>query len=415
MNSLFRREAIEHVSSQRYGHIVLAKTISFSLLTYLFVAIAFSIVLFFVLFSYTRKAQLVGVLLPEQGLIRVLPMQSGVVVEQRAYEGQLVQAGEVLFVLSNERSSITEGEIEQRISTLLQSRIDSLFADQEVLQRQTAQRLTALQQRAADLAQEYQQFHRQINLQTRRVQLSKETVKRHQKLHEAHFISMAGLQEKQAEEIEQQSRLLELQRAQAAIKKEQHTVQSDIKEAQLQAQRDQAVSQRNVSTIEQDLTENEARRRVVIRAPQAGTISAITVSLGQAVASLSPVGSPLVAELYAPSQAAGFVKPGMTVLLRYKSYPYQKFGQFHGTVGEVSNTGIRSEDLALPIINLPPGSTTEPLYRVKVMLDRQSVPAYGKSQPLKAGMTLEASILLEKRALYEWILEPLHSLKGSLS
>jgi len=44
----------------------------------------------------------------------------------------------------------------------------------------------------------------------------------------------------------------------------------------VQSLRDQQAGERNVSATEQDLTENEARRQILVRAPSAGTVTAIT-------------------------------------------------------------------------------------------------------------------------------------------
>ena len=41
--------------------------------------------------------------------------------------------------------------------------------------------------------------------------------------------------------------------------------------------------------------------------------------------------------------------------------------------------------------------------------------AYGKPEPLRPGMLVEADILGESRKLYEWVLEPLYSVYGSVS
>ena len=49
----------------------------------------------------------------------------------------------------------------------------------------------------------------------------------------------------------------------------------------------------------------------------------------------------------------------------------------------------------------------EPLYRIRVQLKEQSISAYGESLPLKPGMTLEADVVQDKRAVWEWIFEPL--------
>ena len=49
----------------------------------------------------------------------------------------------------------------------------------------------------------------------------------------------------------------------------------------------------------------------------------------------------------------------------------------------------------------------EPLYRITVALHRDSVQAFGQAQPLKAGMILDADVVQERRAIWEWVLEPL--------
>lgn len=414
---LFRSAALSHASDRRYGRIVLLRPASFAWLTGMFALIAIAIILFFSLASYTRKAQVPGVLLPSQGLIRVQPAQSGVVVEVKVREGQQVRAGDVLFVLGNERESATRGDAGREITTLLQSRRDSLAGDQAMLRMQARQKQETLRRKADDLARELQRMDEQIGLQRRRVALAEDTLQRNRKLLESQFISAAALQDKQAEVIDQQTKLADLQRSRAALQSEHDAALSDLGDLQLQAKRDEAAAQRGMAELEQDLTENEAKRKLLVRASQAGMVSGIavqagqTAAAGQTLANLSPAGSPLEAELYAPSRAAGFVKPGMAVLIRYQAYPYQKFGQFKGTVREVSRSALRPEELYLPGGQ---GGSGEQLYRVRVRLERQSVTTYGQAQPLKAGMALDASVLLERRKLYEWVLEPLYSISGKV-
>ncbi len=52
-------------------------------------------------------------------------------------------------------------------------------------------------------------------------------------------------------------------------------------------------------------------------------------------------------------------------------------------------------------------SGAEPLYRVEVELDRQSISAYGELRPLRTGMAIDADVMHERRAIWEWLLEPL--------
>jgi len=126
----------------------------------------------------------------------------------------------------------------------------------------------------------------------------------------------------------------------------------------------------------------------------------------QPLASILPAGGVLEAHLLVPSRSAGFLVPGQTVALRYEAFPYQRFGSYAGRITEISRTLILPNEAALPLQLL------EPAYRVAVALDSQSVKAYGKDLPLQAGMLLDADIRLDRRRLYEWLLDPLYSVLG---
>jgi len=415
---LFRSAVSSHAGHRRYGTVLLARPVSYAFLTLLFVAMTAALVLFFTFFSYTRKAQIPGVLLPSDGLIRVVPLQAGVVTERRATEGVAVKANDVLFVLASERATAKEGNAEQTISTLLRSRRDSFLSEQSQLRRQSAQRMEAASHRIDGLGAEMARLDEQVAMQQRRVAIAEATAQRYADLLASNFVSPALVQDKQAELLDQQQRVGDLRRVRSAAVRDRASAQAELRDLQVQSQRDQEGGQRSVAAIEQDLTENEARRQVFVRAPHDGVVSAITAEPGQSVAAsqslatIIPAGSQLEAELYAPSRSAGFLRPGMAVLLRYQAYSYQKFGQSRGTVREVSTTAMRPEDLSLPGATLPPGSSAEPLYRVRVSLDRQTVQAYGAPQALKSGAVLDASVLLETRRLYEWVLEPLYTITG---
>ncbi|MNV81460.1 Colicin V secretion protein CvaA [compost metagenome] len=125
--------------------------------------------------------------------------------------------------------------------------------------------------------------------------------------------------------------------------------------------------------------------------------------------SLLPGDGRLEAELLVPSSAIGFIEPGDRVRLRYQAFPYQKFGHQEGRVSQISRSALSAAELAGK-----GRQEGEALYRISVVLARQSVTAYGKPEPLKPGMVLEADVMGERRQLIEWIFEPLYSLKGKL-
>ena len=396
---------------------VLARPLSYTVLTSLFVCIVAAILAFFIFFGTTRKAHSRGILLPTTGVIRIMPGQAGVIIETRVQEGKNVRRGDILFVLSGERSNANANAAQETVSNLLRSRRDSYDSELRQADLQSRQRLTAAHQRANDLSTDIASTANQIVLQERRVILAELAYGRYMELHKTNYISSAQLQDKQAEFLDQKQRLAELQRVKAAAQRDLATTEADVRDLQIQARRDVEGLQRNISAIEQDLTENEARREIFLRATQDGTVTAITTEVGQTVsansvlASVLPAGAELEAEIYAPSRSAGFIKPGMTVLLRYQAYPYQKFGQHPAEVREIAKMSLRPEELGLATASYP---SNEPLYRIRLKLGKQYVKAYGETMPLKSGMLVEASILLERRRLYEWILEPLYSISGRI-
>jgi membrane fusion protein len=415
---LFRVEALQTATTRRYGAVVLATPLSFGVLAGIAALVAVSVVTFFVAFDYQRKVQVAGVLLPESGLMRVVSPQGGVIVQRKVREGAVVVAGTPLFVVSNERFSTTLGDATKGLSSLLQVRKDSLIAERQQLLKQSADRGEALERRASDLQAEIARNEDQVRLQQRRVGISEEAFKRFSNLQSDSFVSPAQVQDKQGELIDQQQRLADLKRLRAATARELDTVRAELNDRRIQSRRDEELVARNIAATEQDLSESEARRELVIRAPQDGVVSAINIEPGQTIAAgvplayILPQDARLQAELYAPSKAAGFLKPGMAVMMRYQAYPYQKFGQHRGQVIEVSNSAVRPEELTLPGALMPANATGEPLYRLRVQLDEQAVTAYGTRQPLRSGMLLEASILLERRPLYQWVLEPLYTVTG---
>jgi membrane fusion protein len=109
----------------------------------------------------------------------------------------------------------------------------------------------------------------------------------------------------------------------------------------------------------------------------------------------------LQAELFVPTRAIGFVRPGQKVRILYEAFPYQQFGTYGGRVNKVSQTILTKSDTSGPI------ELKEPAYRVTVALDRPDIDAYGKHVPLQADMLLTADIILQKRSIMNWLLDPL--------
>ena len=414
MSSLFRPEVIESRQNQWLGGIQLLRPLSLHLLTWLAVGAAAAVVGYLAIGEYTRKARVTGYLAPDRGLIRLVAPQSATILESHVAEGRSVRGGDVLYVLSVDPTNLA-GNVGNSLGVRERS-LQGAARQQLELERERA---AGLERQVATMRGELAQIDAEAQLQQQRLVLAQESLARFESLRNENFVSSAQVQTKTEEVLGLRAQAQALQRQRAAHLREIEQLQARQRELPLQAQVLQGEIDRDMAALAQQQAENEARRRVEVRAPQDGVITGVVAEVGQAVvpsvalASLLPADARLQAHLFAPSSAVGFVHPDQPVLLRYQAFPYQKFGLQGGQVIQVARAPLQPAELAA--LSLPqPGSAsaTEPLYRITVALERQSVAAYGHDQALAPGMQLEADVQLDRRRLIEWIFEPLFGLAG---
>lgn len=415
---LFRDAVLKARSARSLGQIILTPHPKTTWLVVISAVLGILVVLFLTYGTYTRRATVTGQLVPSTGVIRVHTPQAGVVLERKVNEGQVVQKGDVLFVLNSDRLGSGAREIQADIGQQVDERRRSLEAELARNKGVEAAEIGHLERRAGTLRAEQQSIERQMDQQRIRLKLAEDARKRYQGLADQDYIAREQLFQKEAELSEQQSRLQALERDALVAQRELATTLREIENTRVRYANQNGLLERGVSSAQQELTEVEARRRVVITAPESGRATLVSGEAGQSVdtsrplLNLVPSDAKLEVRLYAPSRTMGFIRPGDTVLLRYQSFPYQKFGQHEGVVASVSNNAVTSTELAgFQIPDVPPG---EPVYAIVVTLKQQNVTAYGKQWPLSAGMRLDADILQETRRLWEWMLEPLYSITGSM-
>ncbi|MFL1514930.1 HlyD family secretion protein [Pseudomonas prosekii] len=418
---LFRLEVLASRQGNWLGSIVLVRPVSFTVLTLVAALFGVLVVTFFICGSYTKRSTVLGQLVPSSGQLKIYSPQYGVVLERFVDEGQLVKQGDQLFRLSSERFAGNLGPIQAEVSDQLAQRRRSLGEELTKQKQLQAEERQSLKSKLESLRQELVALAQQGASQKKLVQLATNAAGRYQGLMDKGYISMDQLQQRQAELLGQRQALQGLAREATALtqqlveRRHEFSGLSALHENQL------ASIQRALSSVQQEHIESEAKRTLIVTAPQEGVTTAILVEPGQTVDSsrslmtIVPADSRLHAELYAPSRAIGFVQAGDKVRVRYQAYPYQKFGQHLGSVLSISKATLSAAELASMTGSVPGlGLSGEQIYRIRVDIDAQSVLAYGKPRPLQTGMLVEADILHETRRLYEWVLEPLYSLTGKL-
>ncbi|NIF73495.1 HlyD family efflux transporter periplasmic adaptor subunit [Burkholderia sp. Ap-962] len=419
---MFRWQAQDAQRDSALGTIIMTSPVVLVWMSVAIACVAIAIMLFFVFGGYTRRVTVQGVVMPDTGLVKVYAPQAGIVLRKQVVEGQHVERGMVLYTVSADLQSAADGHTQAALIEQARRRKASLQQEQDktrVLQQADRDTLEAkVSGMRADLAR----IDAQLAEQQQRIAIAADGVARYRRLLAQDYVSTDQLQQRQADLLDQQSKCLGLQRDRASLAQALRDATNELSGLTLRQQNQLAQIDRSVIDVDQTLIESEARREFVLTAPESGVSAAVTAEPGQTidsahpVASIVPQGARWQVHLFVPSAAVGFLHLGDSVRVRYQAYPYQKFGQYRARVISIARAALTQPELAtsgiLAAAVAPDKDTT--FYLVTAAIDRQSVMAYGKQQPLQAGMTLQADILQEHRRLYEWVFEPLYSLTGKL-
>lgn len=406
--NLFRQEAIDAQREKYLGETTLARPVAYWVYTLLAASIALLLLGVAVWGEYTRRERVEGHLALDVGAARVLIPDAGRVSDLLIKEGDEVQAGTPIARITYDRST------SETSSTELASRKVLLEREQRQVKELGEQQAAQVRKRVKDLEGELAQADREIKLQETRVKSAREQATRFQQLASEKFVSDLVARQKMDEVTEQEIKLQALRRTRLQVDRDLSAARMEEPSIQLRSRGQVDQVSRQLSEIQEGLASAEARRETVIKAPVSGTVTNIAVAQGQSVpadtplATMLPKGSALHVELLVPSRAIGFVTKGQQVVLRYEAFPHERFGQYKGTVAEIGRNVWSPGDKIGPL------AVKEPVYRVDVKLERQSVVALGNEIPLRPGMLVNADILLERRTLLEWLFEPVLQLRGRM-
>src|SRR5689334_22226584 len=412
---LFRQEAIEAQREKFLGEATIARPVPFWVFTVLAAGIAILLISVAVWGQYTRRERVEGYLALDTGAARVLIPDAGRISDLLVKEGDEVKAGDALAKISLERSTGAGTSTTETVAAEMQSRRATLEKEQAQWRDLADQQVEQVRRKAKDLENELVQIDREMKLQEVRIKSARDQLDRYSALSgEKNFVSEANVKAKRDEVTDQEIKLQTLRRQRSQVERDLGAAKMDEPQIQLRSKAQIEQIERQMSELRQGMSQVEAQRETVIRAPMAGVVTNVAVNRGQSIAQDAPLatvlpkGSGMHVELLVPTRAIGFVTKGQEVVLRYDAFPYERFGQYRGVVSDIGRNVWTAGERVGPL------SAREPVYRVDVALDKQSVSALGQEFPLRPGMLVNADLLLEKRTLLEWIFEPVLQLKGRL-
>jgi membrane fusion protein len=407
--SIFRQQAIAALSKRMPGRPICVAPRPWLWLNALILLIVLCLAVFLSQASFTRKEVSRGWLLADRGTIRVSSRTPASVSRVFRKVGDPVKAGDPLITLTRD-NRMSDGA--SRSETLLGHLFDEtaeVETQMDALLQQLESQTSGLQPQLADVAKAAVALQSRRDEQQRRIDLNRQKLKQ---------LDQAGLSGAVSEwDISQQrEKLVTLSQALDAIdqeiaeqRRDQTRLRGEIASLSGEVQIRQSALRTRRLQLAQQIAEHEVQRQMTLTSPVNGVVASVSVHPGYPVvahellATVLPANSELVADIFVPSRAAGYIRVGQRVQLAYDAFPHQQYGTFGGHVEHIV------EHVLLPGEIPQTFPIREATYRVRVSIDESDIGAQFGAARLRPGMLLSADLLLETRSLLAWLLDPLRS------
>ena len=413
--SLFRPESLRAGELAWQGRPTLALGTPAAFTSLASVTLALAIAALITFGSYARRVDMEGTVLPSAGLMAISSPSPSWIAALAVREGEAVEKGALLYTLDLDTAT-KDGSTQKQIINAQTAAREMLTQQINRKTRMSEETQRELRQKIENLKVQIDQLGGQLIMQQGFFKIITKEYNLFVGLVERRQASLNELDSRQQAWMQSQSKLQELENSKLRLKGELNDAQYQLATIAISTADEIDTLRTKILDIDEKLANSEAHRSIEIRAPEAGVVTAIVGHPGQVVGAGSPMlkivpeHATMHAELLAPSSAIGFIHEGERVLLRYSAFPYQKFGEYRGTVASVSQAALKPDEVESLRTGAPPLKEKGPFYRVIVKPDSQLVRVYGEERKLPASMQVQAYALLDRRPLYQWILEPLYEI-----
>ena len=373
----------------------------------LVVVLFLSIALFLGNAEYSRKESVRGWLVSQPGVVRVVHQGSAVVRDVVRKSGEQVKQGEPLIYLSMDSTLADGNSMNEQVLVQLRKEVNEVDAQLDLSRAQQELDTDSLILQLEEFDAGIDSLLSRIREQRHLFNLSGEKLRRLENAALSGAVTDWDLIQQQENLGALEQGLGMLQQDMASQQRERELLTSRQKSVPLQAEIQRSILRSRRTQLAQQIAEFESKRLSVLNSPVTGTVASVEIRAGSTVApqqllmTLLPADMKLAAEVYVPSRAAGFIRPGQLVRLTYDAFPRQQFGTFEGRIRRVSEFVLLPDEIpqTFPL--------REATYKVSVEIRDTVIDTEAGIASLRPGMLLAAEIVLEKRNLFDWLLEPL--------
>ncbi len=188
---------------------------------------------------------------------------------------------------------------------------------------------------------------------------------------------------------------IDYEKALNEIKREEYAIELKLRGARLAAD---AASRIRFENIDEE-------NFLQIVSPASGVVTQLAytqpgdkIDANTPLVSIAPKGARTILKVDINERDRGFLRAGQAVKMKFSAFPYQRYGFINGTLEYISPTTQRSSEAEAPV------------FKGNVSLDKDYYAVGDLKYPLRFGMVATAEIVVRKRRLIDYALDPLRNI-----
>ncbi len=369
--------------------------------------------------NFSKQESMRGHVAAASGTTRVMSRSPGVISKIWVSQSDTVKKGQKLLTLRPEEA-VTNG------ARPLEARMASMVAQRENLVRDMERFTSLIQAESSDRKMMNADSEKLVKtLKLQEIELEKAlaaqeiSLKKIQGFHDRGYATREQLVSETRVTLDYRRQLSEIRFKISELNTTLIDRRRTLDQASVSTTNSKSELQNRIHEIDAAIQNLQMEGSFDIVAPTDGVVATVAVREGTTlnepsfVMALAAPDAPIRIFLEAPAKSIGLLTVGKRVVLKYDAFPFKTFGVQYGTILAISDTPIdlpakldTSSGMANPL--RPPQST----FLVEVQPEKTHIDAYGEQRPIVIGSTLTADVVVERRRLIDWVLDPVLAMKG---
>lgn len=417
--ALFRKEIIEGNSNRWYGKSIALTRIPTSIV-FVFTITIISLLLWIIINgNYTRRIYVNGEVISDLQPVNIFSTQQGFIEKKFIKQGDYVFKGQRLFQI-NIGKEIYSGALSDNSIKSVEEQSEQIKGIILKLRENKELAILNLQKQLSEYKEAYNQALKNFEYIKTTVNDMKTNVVNYKEYLKKGLINKDQFSNQSYLYYQQQNIYQNISFQLVQQKLNMMNIESEISSSSIDFDNKIAEYSYQLGELSRKQLDLDATGNVYINAPSDGRIESAGVTTGQMIkvgdilSQILPSGSKVYAiKLLMPNNAAPYVHIGDKVNIRFEAYPFQKYGQFLGTVFSISNIPAIQINSNLYYNGNDRNGRYENYYELIVLLDESLFK--NKKLILANGMKAEITLYLDNRKIYQWILSPYYDIKKSLT